>query len=77
MFLGKISGQRGGVYAEYVAVPADMLMPIPKGLSMEEAAALPEVFGAAYLFLFIEGRLKAGDTLLMMAGARRTPLPWE
>ena len=59
----------GGGYAEYVAVPADMLMPIPKGLSMEEAAALPEVFGAAYLFLFIEGRLKAGDTLLMMAGA--------
>ena len=59
----------GGGYAEYVAVPSDMLMPIPKGLSMEEAAALPEVFGAAYLFLFIEGKIKAGDTLLMMAGA--------
>ena len=59
----------GGGYAEYVAVPAGMLMPIPKGLSMVEAAALPEAFGAAYLFLFIEGGLKAGDTVLMQAGA--------
>lgn len=59
----------GGGYAEYVAVPAGMLMPIPKGLSMIEAAALPEVFGAAYLFLFEEGKLQAGETLLMQAGA--------
>lgn len=59
----------GGGYAESVAVPANMLMPIPKGLSMVEAAALPEAFGAAYLFLFVEGGLKAGDTLLMQAGA--------
>ncbi len=58
-----------GGYAEYVAVPDKMLMPIPKGLSMQEAAALPEVYGAAYLFLFWEGGLKAGDTLLMQAGA--------
>ena len=59
----------GGGYAEYVAVPAGMLMPVPKGLSMVEAAALPEVFGAAYLFLFMEGRLQPGETLLMQAGA--------
>ncbi|MBR5382498.1 MAG: zinc-binding dehydrogenase, partial [Clostridia bacterium] len=59
----------GGGYAEYVAVPEGMLMPIPKGLTMEEAAALPEVFGAAYLFLFYEGKLKKGDTVLMQAGA--------
>ena len=58
-----------GGYAEYVAVPDKMLMPIPKGLSMTEAAALPEVYGAAYLFMFWEGGLKAGDTLLMQAGA--------
>ena len=58
-----------GGYAEYVAVPDKMLMPIPKGLSMQEAAALPEVYGAAYLFMFWEGGLKAGDTLLMQAGA--------
>lgn len=58
-----------GGYAEYVAVPEDLIMPIPKGLSMLEAAAMPEVFGAAYLFLFLEGGLKPGDTLLMTAGA--------
>lgn len=58
-----------GGYAEYVAVPEGMLMPIPKGLSMGEAAALPEVYGAAYLFLFLEGDLKSGDTLLVQAGA--------
>lgn len=59
----------GGGYAEYVAAPAEMLMPIPQGLSMIEAAALPEVYGASYLFLFLEGGLKAGDTLLVQAGA--------
>ena len=59
----------GGGYAQYVSVPAGMLMPVPKGLSMVEAAAIPEAFGAAYLFLFVEGGLKPGDTLLMQAGA--------
>ena len=59
----------GGGYAEYVAVPAGMLMPIPKGLSMVEAAALPEVYAAAYLFLFMEGHLRPGETLLVQAGA--------
>ena len=43
-------------------------MPVPNGLSMVEAAAMPEVYGAAYLFLFYEGFLKAGDTLLVQAG---------
>ncbi|MBE7037489.1 MAG: NAD(P)H-quinone oxidoreductase [Ruminococcaceae bacterium] len=59
----------GGGYAEYVAVKYDMLMPIPKNLSMAEAAALPEAFATAYLNLFIEGKIKEGDTLLMHAGA--------
>ena len=59
----------GGGYAEYVSVPEDMLMPVPDGLTLTEAAALPEAFGAAYLFLFVEGGLKEGDTLLMQAGA--------
>lgn len=59
----------GGGYAEYVAVPSGMLMPIPKGMTMEEAASLPEIYGAAYLFLFYEGGLKPGQTVLMQAGA--------
>lgn len=59
----------GGGYAEYVTVRWDMLMPVPKGCSMIEAAALPEAFATAYLNLFYEGGLRAGDTLLMQAGA--------
>ena len=59
----------GGGYAEYAAVPAEMLMPIPKGLSFEEAASLPEAYATCYLNLFIEGCLKPGETLFFPAGA--------
>jgi NADPH2:quinone reductase len=59
----------GGGYAEYAAVHYSMLMPVPSGMSLIEAAALPEAFATAYLNLFIEGGAKAGQTLLMHAGA--------
>lgn len=59
----------GGGYAEYVAVPTEMVMPIPKGLTFEEAATLPEAFATAYLNLFTVGEAKKGETLLMHAGA--------
>ena len=59
----------GGGYAQYVAVKYDMLMPVPNNCTMVEAAAIPEAFATAYLNLFIEGGIKAGDTLLMNAGA--------
>ncbi len=59
----------GGGYAEYVSVNYDMCMPVPKNCTMAEAAAIPEAFATAYLKLFIEGHAKAGDTLLMQAGA--------
>lgn len=59
----------GGGYAEYVSVKYDMLMPVPKGRTMAEAAAMPEAYATAYLNLFIEGGAKAGNTLLMHAGA--------
>ena len=59
----------GGGYAEYVAVKHDMLMPIPKGLSMVEAAALPEAYATSYLNLFLEGHLQSGQTAFIPAGA--------
>ena len=59
----------GGGYAEYVSVKYDMCMPVPKNCTMAEAAAIPEAFATAYLKLFVEGHAKAGDTLLMQAGA--------
>ena len=59
----------GGGYAEYVAVDQGMVMPIPKGLSFEEAASLPEAYATCYLNLFIEGGFKPGETLFFPAGA--------
>jgi NADPH2:quinone reductase len=59
----------GGGYAQYVCVPEEMVMPIPENVSDIEASALPEAFATAYLNLFIEGGAKAGDNLLMHAGA--------
>ena len=59
----------GGGYAEYVAVKYDMLMPIPKGLTMAEASALPEAYATSYLNLFIEGHLEAGQNAFIPAGA--------
>lgn len=59
----------GGGYAEYVSVRYDMVMPIPKGLTMEEAASLPEAYATSYLNLFIEGHLKHGQTAFIPAGA--------
>lgn len=59
----------GGGYAEYVAVKYDMLMPVPKGLSLTEASALPEAYATSYLNLFIEGHLEKGQTAFIPAGA--------
>ena len=59
----------GGGYAEYVAVKQDMLMPVPKGLTLEEAASLPEAYATSYLNLFIEGHLEKGQTAFIPAGA--------
>ena len=59
----------GGGYAEYVSVREDMLMPVPKGLSLVEASALPEAYATSYLNLFIEGHLEGGQTAFIPAGA--------
>ena len=60
----------GGGYSEKIAVPAGMVIPVPEGFSLVEAAALPEVWCTAYLNLVIEaGGLKAGDVFYVQAGA--------
>ena len=59
----------GGGYAEYVCVTEGMVMPVPKGLSFETAASLPEAFATSYLNLFIEGHLEEGQTAYIPAGA--------
>lgn len=59
----------GGAYAEKISVPYELLMPIPKNISFEEASALPEAYATSYLNLFYEGQLKAGQVLYVAAGA--------
>ena len=59
----------GGGYAELVNAPAGQVLRIPRGLSFEQAAALPEVFATAYLNLFMEARLAVGERVLLHAGA--------
>jgi putative PIG3 family NAD(P)H quinone oxidoreductase len=60
----------GGGYSELVTAPAGMVIPIPKGLSMIEAASLPEVWSTVYLNLQMEaGGMKLGDVFYMQAGA--------
>ena len=60
----------GGGYSELVTAPAGMVVPIPEGLSLIEAASLPEVWCTAYLNLVKEaGGMKPGDVFYMQAGA--------
>ena len=59
----------GGGYAEQVPVPAGMLLKLPRRWSFAMAAAVPEVWYTAYVNLFLEGELAAGETVLIHAGA--------
>lgn len=59
----------GGGYAEYVAIPAGQCLPIPAGLSMVEAAALPETCFTVWTNVFDRAALTAGETLLVHGGA--------
>ena len=59
----------GGAYAEYVVVPADHALPVPGGLSMAEAAALPETVFTVWSNVFERGVLKAGESLLIHGGS--------
>jgi putative PIG3 family NAD(P)H quinone oxidoreductase len=59
----------GGGYAEYVSVPAVQCLPVPAGLSIEEAAALPETFFTVYLNVFERAGLAAGESLLVHGGS--------
>jgi putative PIG3 family NAD(P)H quinone oxidoreductase len=59
----------GGGYAEYCVAEAVCCLPIPKGLSFEEAAALPETFFTVWTNLFDRAALKAGETLLVHGGS--------
>jgi putative PIG3 family NAD(P)H quinone oxidoreductase len=58
----------GGGYATRVVVPAGQLMPVPSGVSLVEAAALPEVAGTVWSNVFMVAHLQPGETLLVHGG---------
>jgi tumor protein p53-inducible protein 3 len=59
----------GGGYAQYAVIHEEMAMAVPEGMSMEEAAAIPEVFLTAFQALSWLGKLKSGEQVLIHAGA--------
>lgn len=59
----------GGGYAEYVATPAAHCLPIPVGMSMKEAACLPETFFTVWSNVFTRGGLQGGERFLVHGGS--------
>jgi putative PIG3 family NAD(P)H quinone oxidoreductase len=59
----------GGGYAEYCIAPALQCLPVPRGLTMVEAAAIPETFFTVWTNVFDRGRLKAGERILIHGGS--------
>lgn len=59
----------GGGYAEYCVVDALLALPVPKGFSMIEAAALPETFFTVWTNVFDRGCLKDGESILVHGGS--------
>src|ERR1700681_1819404 len=59
----------GGGYAEYCRVPASHCLPVPEGLSMQEAAGVPETFFTVWANVFQIGGLKTGELFLVHGGA--------
>lgn len=59
----------GGGYAELVACPAAHCLPIPKGLSLKQAACLPETFFTVWSNVFMRGGLRAGERFLVHGGS--------
>ena len=59
----------GGGYAEYAVTPSLHCLPVPKGLSLKEAACLPETFFTVYSNIFQRGGLKVGEKFLVHGGS--------
>jgi len=59
----------GGGYAQYAVVDESNALPVPRGLSLEQAGGLPETFFTVWMSMFDCGRLVAGETVLIHGGA--------
>jgi len=59
----------GGGYAEYCVAPRAQVLPVPKGLTMIQAASLPETFFTVWSNVYDRARLTAGESLLVQGGS--------
>jgi NADPH2:quinone reductase len=59
----------GGGYAEYCVAPVPQCLPVPRGLDLASAAAIPETFFTVWTNVFVRGGLKAGESLLIHGGS--------
>jgi len=59
----------GGGYAEYAVAPVPQCMPVPHGVALTDAGALPETFCTVWTNVFERAQLKAGETLLVQGGS--------
>lgn len=59
----------GGGYAEYVTAPAGQCLPVPNGLTVTEAAALPETFFTVWTNVFDRAKLQVGESILVHGGS--------
>lgn len=59
----------GGGYAEYVVTPAAHCLPVPKGLTLKQAACLPETFFTVWSNVFMRGGLRGGERFLVHGGS--------
>jgi putative PIG3 family NAD(P)H quinone oxidoreductase len=59
----------GGGYADFVLTPAPQCLPVPAGLTLEQAAALPEAVYTVWINVFELGRLRPGESLLVHGGS--------
>lgn len=58
----------GGAYAEYCAVPAEQCLPVPAGMPLADAAAVPETYFTVWANLFDRGKLRDGEAVLVHGG---------
>jgi NADPH2:quinone reductase len=58
----------GGGYAEYAVAAKDLCLPVPEGLDMVRAAAIPETYFTVWNNVFVRGGLRGGETLLVHGG---------
>jgi putative PIG3 family NAD(P)H quinone oxidoreductase len=59
----------GGAYADYVCIPQGQCLPVPQGMNLLQAAALPENYFTVWTNVFQRGRLQAGESFLLHGGS--------